>query len=328
MTTLPTQTLTIRGGTEQVRARPATEADWPAIVAMHCTSPDMPWPRPPEQITPEERSEYGGAWMSLETLRPHYAVYVEGGSPILVAEDAGGRIVANLDLWLAHEPEPVGRNAFVEIVQEHAEYVGSGLENAMLDYAAEVARALGYPALDGSFGIGGLSDDYAAKRAMGFRIWDEHDRIEVGCAPGPAVQFKEVPATRTAVQGLVVLGRWAPTEYVWLLGRDDEQGHRLEVEVGGACCLIQGADAVRYRGASEPGQALDVTFYVPPDLYQLWHEKESPLVSELFRVYGAYGAAKAFRTFQAWIPCAVAAGLSGVDLRSAEYAGTCLRMRL
>jgi GNAT superfamily N-acetyltransferase len=274
-------------------------------------------------MTPEERCEYGGAWMSLESLGPHYALYVERGSPIFVAEDDSGRIVGNLDLWLADEPEPVGRNAFVEIVVEHAEYVGSGLENAMLGYAAEVARALGYPALDGSFGIGGLSDDYFAKRAMGFRIWDEHDRVDAACGAGVLPKLAAVPATGDATRGLVVVGRWAPTEYVWLAGRADEEGLRLGTAVMGERCLIQAADAARWRGKTQPGFALDVTFYVPPE-----RTHDAALVSELFRAFAAYGASQGFRMFCTWIPSTVAHKLSGVEVLSAAYAGTCLRMRL
>ena len=322
MKPLPTRRLTIRGGTERVTARPATEADWPGIVSMHCTVPDMPWPRPPEQMTPEERTRYGGGWMSVETLCPLYALYVERNSPILVAEDEAGRIVGNVDLWLADEPEPIGRNAFVEIVQEHAEYLGSGLENAMLTYAAETARTLGYPALDGSFGIGGLGTDYFDKRRIGFRIWDEHDRVEVACAAGPLPQVTEAPAAGSAVSGLVVLGRYAPTEYIWLR-RTDRQSYRFEVRTGKGRCLIQGLDAAFVRGAAEPGKVLDVTLYVPPD-----RRHDAALVGELLHISAALGGARGFSALQTWIPSAVTERLTGVGLRWARYAGTCLRMRL
>jgi len=320
MKTLPTKTLAIRQGAEEVLARPATEDDWPGIVEMHFTAPDMPWARPPEEMSPEERAEYGGPWMSIETLKPYYAVYVERGSPILVAEDNSGRIVANIDLWLADEPEPVGRNAFVEIVQEDAEYLGSGLENAFLGYAAEVARVFGYEALDGSFGIGGLSDDYSAKRAMGFRIWDEHDRLEIACNPGPIADMVDLAAAGEAIQDLVVLGRWAPTEYVWLLGRAGEPDeHRFGVQAAGQRCVIHGQQV---KPAGTEGRP-EATFYLPAD-----RRHDAALVGELCRIYSAFGARLGLDSFDCWVPSAVTDGLSGIEVKSARYAGTCLRMRL
>jgi hypothetical protein len=260
--------------------------------------------------------------MSLETLRPLYALYVQRSSPILVAEDESGRVVANIDLWLADEPEPVGRNAFVEIAQEHAEYLGSGLQNAFLGYAADIARALGYPALDGSFGIGGLSTDYFEKRAMGFRTWDEHDGVEVACRRGPVPRLREAPATGDAVEDTCVLGRWAPSEFIWLV-RVEEEGHRLELDVAGARCLVAGLDAVHVRGAEPPGTRLDATFFVPPD-----GRHDPTLVSELLRAYAAYGAQQGYEAFSTFVPSRVAEKLSGVDVLSGSYIGTCLRMRL
>ncbi len=289
---------------------------------MHCTAPDMPWRRPPEEMSPQERSEYGGPWMSIETLRSLYALYVERNSPILVAEDRSGRIVANIDLWLADEPEPVGRNAFVEIVQEHAEYVGSGLENAFLGYAADAARGLGYPALDGSFGIGGLGTDYFEKRALGFHIWDEHDRIEVACEGGRAPRLREVPASGDLVRDVCVLGRWAPTEFVWLV-RVEDQGHRLEVDAAGARCFIAGLDAADVRGPEEPGRVLDTTLFVPGD-----RRHDAALVSELLRIYAAYGAANGYEVVRTFVPAEVTGKLVGLEVLASGYIGTCLRMPL
>lgn len=322
MTQLPTLTLAIRGGTERVLARQATEADWPGIVEMHCTLPDMPWPRPPEEMTPDERAEYGGPWMSLETLRPHYALYQERSSPILIAQDAAGRPVGALDLWLSDEPEPVGRNAFVEIVQEHVEYVGSGLENALIGYAAGVARRLGYPVLDGSFGIGGLSTDYYEKRAMGFRIWDEHDLIEVACEPGPLPDLVPIAVSEETVRGLAVLGRWAPTEYVWRFRAEDE-GDRLAVRIGGQRCLVESLEACLVRGAGRPGEVLDVSLFVPGD-----RRYDAALVSELLRICASYGAGRGYDALKTFVPSALTGQISGVAVRGAQYAGTCLRMTL
>jgi hypothetical protein len=338
--------LTIRSGGEKVVARQATEADWPGIVESHCTVPDKPWPRPPDEMTPEERTEYGGFWMSLETLRPHYRLYAERGSPILVAEDSAGRIVGALDLWLADEPEPVGRNAFVEIVEEHVECLGSGLENALIGYAANVARHLRYPTLDGSFGIGGLSTDYYEKRTMGFHIWDEHDLIEVACQPGPRPrplapstgrtrrpvrapasragrpQLVEVPITGEAVRDVVALGRWAPTEYIWRF-RAEEEADRLEVRIRGHRCLMECLDASCVRGADRPGEVLDASLLVPGD-----RRHDAELVSELLRICAGYGAERGYRSLKTFIPSALTPQLSGVGICAAQYAGTCLRMKL
>ncbi len=322
MISLPTCTLTIRGRTETVRARPATEADWPKIVDMHCSIPDMPWARPPEEMTPDELCEYGGPWMSLETLRELYRQYAERHSPILVAENAAGRIVGNVDLWLAREPEPVGANAFVEIVQEHAEYVGSGLENELLRYSVDVARALGRPALDGSFGWGGLSTDYFEKRRMGFRIWDEHDQIEVACVPGPTTGLSDAAPSGDAVQHALLLARWAPTEFVWL-NRTEQGDHHLEVEIDGTICFVGGFDAMCVRGTEPRGEVLDATFYVPGD-----RRHDAPFVSRLLRAYAAYGEENGYRVFRTGVPSVISPDLRGVDIRSAEYAATCLRMRL
>ena len=322
MISLPTRTLTIRGGTETVRARPATEADWPKIVEMHCSIPDMPWARPPEEMTPGELNEYGGPWMSLATLGELYRRYVERHSPILVAEDAAGRIVGNVDLWVARESEPVGANAFVEIVQEHAEYVGSGLENELLGYSVDVARALGCPALDGSFGWGGLSTDYFEKRRTGFRIWDEHDQIEVACVPGPTTGLSDASPSGDTVRDAVILARWAPTEFVWL-NRTEQGDHHLRVEIDGAICFVGGVDAVCVRGAEPRGQVLDTSFYVPGD-----RRHDAVFISKLLRAYAAYGAEHGYRVFRTGVPSVISPELREVDIRSAEYAATCLRMRL
>jgi len=322
MISLPTCTLTIRGGTETVRARPATEVDWPKIVEMHCSIPDMPWARPPEEMTPDELHEYGGPWMSIESLSELYRQYAERHSPILVAEDGAGRVVGNVDLWVAREPEPVGANAFVEIVQEHAEYVGSGLENELLRYSVEVAHVLGCPALEGSFGWGGLSTDYFEKRRMGFRIWDEHDQVEVACVPGPATGLSDVAPSGDTVRDAVILARWAPTEFVWL-NRVNEGDHHLRVEIDGAICFVGGFDAVHVRGTEPRGEVLDATFYVPGD-----RRHDAAFISKLLRAYAAYGAEHCYRVFRTGVPSVISPELREVDIRSAEYAATCLRMRL
>jgi GNAT superfamily N-acetyltransferase len=322
MMSLPTRTLTIRGGTETVQARPATEADWPKIVQMHCSIPDMPWARPPEEMTPEERSAYGGPWMSIETLRELYGQYAARHSPILVAEDASGRVVGNVDLWVSREAEPVGPNAFVEIVQEHAEYVGSGLENELLRYAAEVARALRCPALDGSFGWGGLSDDYYQKRRMGFHIWDEHDEVEAACAPGPMVGVSDIASCADTVHDAVILARWAPTEFAWLNWLEKEP-HYLKIESGRAICFASGTDAVHRRGSDPHGEVLSTTFYVPGD-----RRHDAALVSDLLRVYGAYAADYGYRVFRVGVPSAVTPELRGVEVHWTKYVATCLRMGL
>jgi len=322
MISLPTRTLTIRGGTEVVQARPATEADRPKIVEMHCSIPDMPWARPPEEMTPDERSEYGGWWMSLETLSELYRQYAERHSPILVAEDAAGRVVGNVDLWLAREPEPVGASASVEIVQEHAEYVGSGLENELLRYSVEVAQALGCPSLDGSFGWGGLSTDYFEKRQMGFRIWDEHDQIEVACVPGPTTGLSDASPSGDTVRDAVILARWAPTEFVWL-NRTEQGDHHLRVEIDGAICFVGGFDAVNVRGPGPRGDMLDATFYVPGD-----RRHDAALVSKLLRAYAAYGAERGYRVFRTGVPSVITPELRDVEIGSGQYVATCLRMKL
>jgi hypothetical protein len=315
-------TFPIRGGQEQITARPAGREDWPGIVELNCTVPDRPWEKPPEELSPEERAEYGGPWMSLETLIPHYQEYEKRGFPILVAENAAGQIVGHLDLWLVDEPEPVGVAACAEVVMEHAHYVGSGLENALLRYAGEVAREIGRPVLEGGMGIGGLSDDYVPKRALGFRIWDEHDRIEVACvtnAPGCAVE--PVDEDEAAIQGLTVVGRWAPSGFIWSIGRRPPTGQgRFGLEVEGRPGVVQAVDAAEWGGGTAPGEVQDVTFYVPAP-----KRHDAGFLSSLLGTYAALSGRMGARSFRTWVPCSVTSELRGVTLLSAQYAGAWLR---
>jgi hypothetical protein len=324
MTQISESTLTIGGGDKQVRARQATRDDWPAIVALNCSVPDVPPEKPLEEMTPEERAEYGGPWMSIETLTPHYQEYERRGFPILVAESADSRIVGHLDLWLADEPEPVGRAACAEVVMEHAAYLGSGLENALLRYAAEVAVAFGLPALEGGMGIGGLGDDYLAKRALGFYLWDEHDRVEVASTGAPsAVEAEPVSDPSAVLQGLTILGRWAPRDYVWWFRRDPGNESLLRLEVQGEPCLALAVDAAEWGGGTEPGEVQDLTFYVPAA-----RRHDPRFLSSVLGAYAAAAESTGAQAFRTWVPCCVSEGLTGVEVRSVTYGGAWLRKRL
>ncbi|MCC6189315.1 MAG: GNAT family N-acetyltransferase [Anaerolineales bacterium] len=133
-----------------ISLRPATLADVPAIVAIHC-SDIVAWKRWDSEglahlagyaeLRPDERWLNGGPWLDVST----YAHYLErllapeSGGLALVAE-AQGQVRAVAEAWLGEEP-PFGRSLDIGILYTLRGHAGQGLGSALMEALRRRAEA-------------------------------------------------------------------------------------------------------------------------------------------------------------------------------------------
>ncbi|MBC8097978.1 MAG: hypothetical protein H7Y11_00920 [Armatimonadetes bacterium] len=95
---------------------------------------------PHAQLSIYERWQHGGAWMSIETAAIHLSRLLRGAGMALIGEQ-DGRIVAYAELYPGDEPAPFGRH--LHLAHSVTDHHDPTLPNAMLRYAAGVARSTG-----------------------------------------------------------------------------------------------------------------------------------------------------------------------------------------
>lgn len=133
--------------------RPASAADVPAIVAIHCAD-IVTWRRwdaagnaglaDYAELRPYERWLNGGPWMDPTTYAPYLARWTDPGSGglALVAE-RDGRVLAMAEAMAGDEPPPFGRHLNVSVLYALRGHTGQGLGTALMQALEAHARALG-----------------------------------------------------------------------------------------------------------------------------------------------------------------------------------------
>src|SRR5436309_13157257 len=125
-----------------VTVRPATEADVPALVALHRSQNDFggKWFTNPfaggkqakvDDLTPAQRWLHGGPGMDPQLLALHMDRCYDARGVVLVAE-RGSSVAGSAELWPAEEPLPVG--AYLDIGTLITQPPGSSeVETALLE---------------------------------------------------------------------------------------------------------------------------------------------------------------------------------------------------
>jgi len=133
-----------------VKIRLATLDDAKDIVEVYCSSIDK-WVKKVgnkelvvsyEELSVAERFAHGGPWMSIETLAPHLNYMLINGQYPLVAE-VNGKVVGELELYIGKEPSPLGKTAFIDVLEVHKDYRGRGIGKALVNKAIEIAEGSG-----------------------------------------------------------------------------------------------------------------------------------------------------------------------------------------
>ncbi len=135
---------------DSLLVRAATLDDTAAIAALHTAAIER-WQRLNEQgdvedvpysrLTLFERWLHGGPWMSVETCAVHLTHLLRGAGFPIVAE-VDGRVVGHAEAFHGEEPPPFGNHLHISVLYVHADRAGQGVERALLEYSAALAREL------------------------------------------------------------------------------------------------------------------------------------------------------------------------------------------
>ncbi|MBM4423985.1 MAG: GNAT family N-acetyltransferase [Chloroflexi bacterium] len=129
--------------------RPAVVGDAPAIGAVHCSNVKQ-WrrweadggarPARYADLGPYQRWLNGGPWMDADSCAHHLQRLFAAGGIALVAERRG-RVLAEVELHVAEEPPPYGRNMNLAVLYVHRNHHGHGLGTALMRHALALAEA-------------------------------------------------------------------------------------------------------------------------------------------------------------------------------------------
>jgi len=198
-----------------LRVRPATEADVPALVAIHSSQSDFDgkWFTNPfaggkearyEDLTPAQRWLHGGPGMDSQLLTLHLDRLHAARGVVLVAEREGA-IVGSAELWPAEEPLPIGAYFDVErLITNPA--ASSDIERALLDGAVRESRGRDLRALDIAPSHAG--GDFGRLQALGFSVLIEHRTVhrETGRRlKPPEYSVQSTAPTYTDLRGFVAM---------------------------------------------------------------------------------------------------------------------------
>jgi GNAT superfamily N-acetyltransferase len=135
----------------QITVRQATLADAASITALHNATIEA-WTRrtisgelvPTEyaDLTLFERWLIGGPWASVEMCAVHIANLLRGSDGFPVVAEVEGRVGAEAEVFIGHEPEPFGHHINVPKLCVHPDYSGAGLDSALLAYIQQIAEAI------------------------------------------------------------------------------------------------------------------------------------------------------------------------------------------
>jgi len=135
----------------QITIRQATLADAASITALHNAAittwtrrgPDgEPIPADQDDLTLFERWLVGGPWTSVEMCAVHLAHLLRGTDGIPLVAESEGRVSAEAEVFIGHEPEPFGHHINVSRLTVHPDYLNVGLGSALLTYIQQMATAI------------------------------------------------------------------------------------------------------------------------------------------------------------------------------------------
>jgi predicted N-acetyltransferase YhbS len=119
--------------------RQATLDDTHDVVAVHLTNPDRPFDRPPEGMTIDERCNYGGPWMAVETCAIHLNNLLAWGYLPLVVEEHG-RVIAEAEYYVGPDIPPLGRALDISVLFVHSNHQRQGAGSLLMSEMIRGAR--------------------------------------------------------------------------------------------------------------------------------------------------------------------------------------------
>jgi GNAT superfamily N-acetyltransferase len=135
----------------QITVRQAVLADAASISALHHATIET-WtrrsldgsliPTPYEDLTLFERWLVGGPSASVEMCAVHIANLLRGSDGFPLVAEVEGRVGAEAEVFVGHEPEPFGHHINIATLVVHPDYKGLGLESALLAYIRQIAEAI------------------------------------------------------------------------------------------------------------------------------------------------------------------------------------------
>jgi len=135
----------------QITVRQATLADAASITALYNQNITT-WTRrtldgdavPVDyaDLTLFERWLIGGPWASVEMCAVHLANLLRGSDGIPLVAEVDGRVGAEAEVFIGHEPEPFGHHINVSTLAVHPEYDDIGLGSALLTYIQQIGEAI------------------------------------------------------------------------------------------------------------------------------------------------------------------------------------------
>ncbi len=135
----------------QITVRQATLADATSITAL-ANAAIPAWTRrtPAGELIPAsyedlslfERWLNGGPWASVEMTAVHIANLLRGSDGFPLVAEIEGRVGAEAEVTIGHEPEPFGHHINISRLIVHPDYGESGLDSALLRYILQIAEAI------------------------------------------------------------------------------------------------------------------------------------------------------------------------------------------
>jgi GNAT superfamily N-acetyltransferase len=257
-----------------VTVRPATAADVPAIVAIHCAD-IVTWRRwdadgntvlaDYADLRPYERWLNGGPWMDPTTYAPYLARWAATGGLAVVAE-SDGQVLAAAEAIASDEPAPYGRNLNISVLYALRGHTGQGLGTALMRALEQAARALqcdtlqvGHAEAPGFYARHGLRHAATWRRV---RLTAKASNTQYGAEPGP-------PDDYAAVAGWAMpVGRYQSARQEWERmqpGAEPDfpewrelRRERWQLEVRRAPAVLVLDETPRERGTA------DVHLWAPP----------------------------------------------------------------
>ncbi len=135
----------------QITVRQATLADAASITALYnATIPA--WTRRTldgenlpvdyDDLTLFERWLVGGPWSSVEMCSVHLANLLRGADGLPLVAEIEGRVGAEAEVFIGHEPEPFGHHVNIARLAVHPDYANTGLSSALLKYIHQIGEAI------------------------------------------------------------------------------------------------------------------------------------------------------------------------------------------
>jgi GNAT superfamily N-acetyltransferase len=135
----------------QITVRQAILADAAHITALH-NATIATWtrrmadgesaPASYDELTLFERWQNGGPWTSIEMCAVHIANLLRGSDGFPLVAEVEGRVVAEAEVFIGHEPEPFGHHINIPKLTAHPDYSGTVIGSALLTYIQQIAEAI------------------------------------------------------------------------------------------------------------------------------------------------------------------------------------------